>query len=185
MFKPTFCITCDTSQDRVSSWDNYFKELWGESNTDQDTENDIPKSVFVYMDLSCAQFILIEQRTVFCDGKILVESSVSETNPLPKSRNLTILTNYCGISLNWVPAKNYYRLIVNRLRPSIQPHLKKYHNSFRFSRSTWTQIMTLRRDVEEVKDKNLQVVITFIDFCKAFHSINRQKGVNLTSLWRS
>lgn len=42
-------------------------------------------------------------------------------------------------------------------------------------RSTVSQILTLRIIVEEIKTKNLSVALIFIDFRKAFDSINRVK----------
>ena len=40
-------------------------------------------------------------------------------------------------------------------------------------RSTVTQILALRRIIEEVKKNNMEAVLCFIDFKKAFDSINR------------
>lgn len=48
---------------------------------------------------------------------------------------------------------------------------------FREGRSTTSQILALRRIIEEVKLNNLSAVITFIDFKKAFDSIRRGKMI--------
>ena len=43
------------------------------------------------------------------------------------------------------------------------------------SRSTTSQILTIRRILEGVRAKNLQVTLLFVDFTKAFDSIHRGK----------
>ena len=48
-------------------------------------------------------------------------------------------------------------------------------NGFRSGRSTLAQILALRRLIEGIKAKRLQAVITFVNFCKAFDSIHREK----------
>ena len=48
-------------------------------------------------------------------------------------------------------------------------------NGFRRNRPTTTQILTIRRILEGVRAKNLQVTILFVDFTKAFDSIQRGK----------
>ena len=48
-------------------------------------------------------------------------------------------------------------------------------NGFRRKRSTTSQILTFRRILEGVRAKNLQVTLLFVDFTKAFDSIQRGK----------
>ena len=48
-------------------------------------------------------------------------------------------------------------------------------NGFRRNRSTTSQILTIRRILEGVRVKNLQVTLLFVDFTKAFDSIHRGK----------
>ena len=48
-------------------------------------------------------------------------------------------------------------------------------NGFRRNRSTTSQILTIRRILEGVRAKNLQVTLLFVDFTKAFDSIHRGK----------
>ena len=42
-----------------------------------------------------------------------------------------------------------------------------------------SQILTLHHAIEEVKDHNLSAILTFVDFKKAFDSINRDKMFNV------
>ena len=66
-------------------------------------------------------------------------------------------------------------MILNRIRPAIEPHLRINQNGFRPERKTTSQILALRRLIEGIKDKNLSAIITFIDFKKAFDTIHRGK----------
>ena len=93
--------------------------------------------------------------------------------PVPKSGDLSKPDNYRGISLTCIIAKVYNRMILNRVRQAIDPLLRKNQNGFREGRTTTSQILALRRMIEEVKKNNLTAVLCFIDFKKAFDSIHR------------
>ena len=99
--------------------------------------------------------------------------SLSNIIPVPKSGDLSKPDNYRGISLTCITAKVYNRMILNRIRHAIDPHLRENQNGFREERNTLTQILALRRLIEEVKKNNLTAVLCFIDFKKAFDSIHR------------
>ena len=61
--------------------------------------------------------------------------------------------------------------------------LRKNQNGCRRNRSTTSQILTIRRILEGVQAKNLQVTLLFVDFTKAFDSIHRgENGTNPTSI---
>ena len=93
--------------------------------------------------------------------------------PVPKKGDLTKTENYRGIALTSVVSKTLNRMILNRIRPVLDPLLRINQNGFRAGRSTTSHILALRRILEEVKDKNLSAVMLFIDFRKAFDSIHR------------
>ncbi|CAH1244514.1 Hypp7329 [Branchiostoma lanceolatum] len=118
-----------------------------------------------------------ERLTFFCNqtlaGHRPPEWGRAGIVPVPKKGNLTLPDNYRGISLTQVAAKVYNRLILNRLRPFIDKLLRPNQNGFRPSRSTSGQILALRRIVEEVQNHQKEAVLIFIDFKKAFDSINR------------
>ena len=66
-------------------------------------------------------------------------------------------------------------MLLNRIRPNIEDILRKNQNGFRTNRSTTGQILIIRRLIEGVKSKNLPAILLFIDFSKAFDSIDRLK----------
>ena len=103
--------------------------------------------------------------------------------PIPKKSNLAITKNYRGITLTAIPAKIYNLMLLNRIRPKINPVLRKNQNGFRTNRSTSGQILTIRRILEGIKSKNLPATLLFIDFSKAFDSIHRGKMKEILSAY--
>ena len=91
--------------------------------------------------------------------------------PFPKKDDLGLAKNYRGITLTSIAAKIYNALLRNRVEPKIDNNLKKNQNGFRWNRSMTSQILTIRRILEGVRAKNLQVTMVFVDFTKAFDSI--------------
>ena len=107
----------------------------------------------------------------------------SQIIPIPKKGDLTLPTNYRGISLLPIAAKIYNKLILNRLRPTLEPILRKNQNGFRPGRSTLGQILTLRRIIEEITLCNKTAALIFVDFSKAFDSVNREKMFDILRLY--
>ena len=71
---------------------------------------------------------------------------------MPKKGDLSLVTNYRGIcqyAIMSIAAKIYNKMILNRLVPFIDPILRKNQNGFRRGRSTLSQILCLRRIIEE------------------------------------
>ena len=66
-------------------------------------------------------------------------------------------------------------MLLIRLRPHVDPILRRNQNGFRQNRSTSGQIQTIRRIIEGVKGKNIPATMLFVDFSKAFDSIHRFK----------
>ena len=66
-------------------------------------------------------------------------------------------------------------MLLNIIRPEVDKILRKNQNGFRTNRSTTGQILTVRRIIEGVNEKNLTATLLFIDFSKAFDSIHRGK----------
>ena len=95
--------------------------------------------------------------------------------PFPKKGDLSLATNYRGITLTPIAAKIYNSMLLNRIQPEVEKVLRRNQNGFRNNRSTVGQSLTVRRIIEGVKANNLAAVILFVDFSKAFDSIHRGK----------
>ena len=101
----------------------------------------------------------------------------SQIIPMPKKGDLSLVTNYRGISLMAIAAKLYNKMILNRLVPFVGPLLRKNQNGFRRGRTTLSQILCLRRLLEESQASNRDLALVFVDFSKAFDSVDREKNV--------
>ena len=135
--------------------------------------DEIPPDVYINCDLD-------EEVLELCNNALMSgvkpnQWSRSNIVPIPKSGNLSKPSNTRGISQSCTIAKIYNKLILNRIRPAIDPLLRCNQNGFRTGRNTVGQILAVRRIIEEVKAHNLPAIMTFIDFKKAFDSIHRGK----------
>ena len=92
---------------------------------------------------------------------------------LPKKGDLKDCNNWRGIMLLSATSKVLSRVILNRISASVDPLLRKEQAGFRKGRSCADQIFTLRQIVEQSNEWNSPVYANFIDFTKAFDSINR------------
>ncbi|XP_072039500.1 uncharacterized protein [Amphiura filiformis] len=100
----------------------------------------------------------------FCNEKKPDQWSILNIIPIPKTGDLSSENNYRDISLTSIVAKIYNRMILNRIRPEIDKHLRTNQNEFRVGRTTVGHILALRRLIKEVKAHNLPAIITFSDF---------------------
>ena len=134
-------------------------------------EDGIPPEVMKRVDLD--HIILEFCNNALCKGEIPEQWKHSNIVPVPKKGDLTDTNNYRGISLTSIVSKTLNRMILNRIKPSLENLLRINQNGFRPGRSTTSHILALRRILEGAKAKNLSAVLTFIDFKKAFDSVHR------------
>ena len=97
---------------------------------------------------------------------------------LPKKGDLSVCNNHRGIMLLSVPGRILSKIILNRMKGEVDRKLRPNQAGFRPNRSTVDQITTLRIIIEQTKEWNTQLFINFIDYTKAFDSLDR------TSLWK-
>ena len=114
-----------------------------------------------------------------CTTSLYVTDCTSLIIPLPKSGDLGLTTNYRGIALSAIIAKTINRMLLNRVQPHLEPHLRTNQNGFRPGRSTTAHILAIRRIIEGVKRNNLKATLLFVDFKKAFDSIHRGKMLKI------
>ena len=108
---------------------------------------------------------------------------VSGIVPVPKKSDLFDPFYYRGISLTAIASNIYNKLILNRLVPSLDPILKRNQNGFRRGRSTFSQLSSLRRIIEEMRNANREMTLIFDDFKKAFDSVDRQAMFEIPHLY--
>ena len=97
---------------------------------------------------------------------------------LPKKGDLSSCSNYRGITLLSIPGKVFNRILLNRMKDAVDPHLRDQQAGFRKERSCTDQIATLRIILEQSLEWNSPLYVNFIDYEKAFDSVDRE------SLWR-
>ena len=97
---------------------------------------------------------------------------------IPKKGDLSSCSNYRGITLLSIPGKVFNRVLLNRMKNAVDPLLRDQQAGFRANRSCTDQIATLRIILEQSLEWNSPLYVNFIDYEKAFDSVDRQ------TLWR-
>ena len=103
------------------------------------------------------------------------EWHISLLIPVFKKGNLSICTNYCGITLMSTYAKLYNRLLFGRIRDGLDANRRTNQNGLHrpLLRSTGQHVLAWRRIHEEViATKFASLYSTFIDFSRAFDSVD-------------
>ena len=103
---------------------------------------------------------------------------------LPKKGDLSQHGSYRGISLLSCAAKLFNRILLNWIREPVEKLLRTNQNGFRRHRSTLEPILTLRRLIEETSaKKNVSLCAVFVDFAKAFDSVDRERMFQILSAY--
>lgn len=92
---------------------------------------------------------------------------------IPKKPGTVRKEEHRGISLMSCSAKLFNKVLLSRLQTVLDPFLRPEQNGFRPRRGTVTQILALRRVLEEARIHQSCVVCVFVDFKKAFDSVSR------------
>ena len=92
---------------------------------------------------------------------------------LPKKGDLSKCENWRGITLLSVASKILTRTMLERMKKSLDQVLRTNQAGFRARRSCSDHIITLRNIIEQSKEYNSKLYLTFIDFERAFDSLDR------------
>ena len=97
---------------------------------------------------------------------------------LPKKGDMQECKNYRGVMLLSVPGKVLNRIILDRLKTGVDAKLRDHQAGFRKDRSCTDQIAKLRIIVEQSMEWDSSLYINFVDYEKAFDSLDRD------TLWK-
>ena len=92
---------------------------------------------------------------------------------LPKKGDLSSCKNWRGIMLLSVPSNILTRIILERLKKALDKTLREEQAGFRQDRSCKDHIATLRIIIEQSLEWQSQLYSVFVDFQKAFDSVDR------------
>ena len=95
--------------------------------------------------------------------------------PIHKKGDVTICSNYRGISLLCVAHKIFSNILFNRLLPYTETITGDYQRGYRQGRSTIDQIFTVRQILEKCNEHNKDTHHLFIYFKAAYDSIDRSR----------
>ena len=93
---------------------------------------------------------------------------------LPKKGDLSSCDNWRGITLLSIPGKVLTRIILERLKTALDKVLRDEQAGFRQDRSCTDHIATMRIIIEQSLEWQTPLYIVFVDFKKAFDSVDRE-----------
>jgi hypothetical protein len=103
---------------------------------------------------------------------------------IPKSKgNLEIEKSWRGISLTSCAARLYNRLLLNRLRGVIEPHLLPGQAAYRPGRNTVQNVWALRQLIDIAKERTMPLHLLFVDFSAAFDSVSWKALQRIMEAW--
>ena len=92
---------------------------------------------------------------------------------LPKKKETYHCKNWRDITLLSVPGKVMSLVIMNRIQDGIQNILRQQQAGFRKNRGCPDHLLVLRNIIEQCEEMRSPLVMNFVDFMRAFDSIQR------------
>ncbi|GFR69577.1 E3 ubiquitin-protein ligase RNF31 [Elysia marginata] len=111
---------------------------------------------------------------VWTSGKYPIDWKEGHLVKIPKKGDLSRCENYRGITLLSIPGKVFNRVLLNRIKAATDPKLHDEQAGYRSNRSTTDHIATLKIIVEQSLEWNSPLIVNFLDYEKAFDSIDRE-----------
>lgn len=115
---------------------------------------------------------LIKQ--IWHEEKVTNEWKQGTIVKIPKKGDVTQCSNWRGITLFLVPSKVLARIILNRIQESVEKNLRKEQAGFRSTRSCVHLINTLCILLEQCKEFQATLYLSFVDFEKAFNTVKNK-----------
>ena len=157
-------ITADEIRDAIKSF----------SNNKATGCDDIKAEILKNMDDYMINVIKDICNDVYNNNKPPEQWGMNTIVPVYKKDDRSNVNNYRGISLMSIVAKTYNKVLLNRIYNPINEILGENQAGFRKHRSTVEQVHVIERIIEDGIINEKPYFIIFVDFQKAFDSIDRK-----------
>jgi Reverse transcriptase (RNA-dependent DNA polymerase) len=94
--------------------------------------------------------------------------------PIPKSQDLSNISNYRSISLLSLIPKIFESIVSNKILPDLNNVIIDDQHGFRRNRSTTTNLLIFHNFVSDALSAGSSVDVIYTDFAKAFDKVNHQ-----------
>jgi hypothetical protein len=135
-------------------------------------DNIPPETLKVEIDVTAAALHPLFQK-VWREEKMPADWKKGLLVKLPKKGDTSNCNNWRGITLLSVPSKVLTRIILDRIKTTVEQKLRKEQAGFREHRSCVILINSLRVIIEQNYEWNSTMYMLFVDFEKAFDSVDR------------
>ncbi|KAI5746185.1 hypothetical protein M8J77_000906 [Diaphorina citri] len=142
-------------------------------------EDNIIAEIWKYAEISTIEKIKEIMKQIWETEKIPEEWKTALIHPLHKKGDKADPSNYRGISLLPVTYKILSKALLNRLECQLDQCIGEYQGGFRKGRSCVEQILNLKLIIKYRRLRNKDIYVTFVDFKKAYDSIDRETLFNI------
>ena len=115
-------------------------------------------------------------------GTVPLDWKSANVTPVHKKKKKELATNYRPISLLSIISKVLERCVCNRFYDHVRGMINDAQHGFLHGRSCVTQLLTTLHRIGQLLDNNIQTDVIFLDFAKAFDSVDH--NILLTKLSR-
>ena len=140
--------------------------------------DNIPSDVFKADNDATIDVLYSRLNEIWDKEEIPTEWKMGMLVTIPKKGNFSECKNWRGIMLLSVPSKILCHIILDRIQETVDKKLRKEQAGFRKDKSCTDHIATLRIIIEQCIEWQSSLYINFVEFEKAFDSIDR------TVLWK-
>jgi hypothetical protein len=107
-------------------------------------------------------------------GTLPTEWKSANVTPVHKKEKKEPATNYRPISLLTIISKVLERCVCNRFYDHVRAMISNAQHGFLHGRSCVTQLLITLHRIGQLLDKNIQTDVIFLDFAKAFDSVDHE-----------
>ena len=171
----SFKLRVNTKAPTVAEIKKALKELRNRKATGVD--NISPEVLKVDLDITANMLHPLFEK-IWNEGEMPSDWRCGLLIKIPKKSDTANCDNWRGITLLSIPSNIFTRILLNRIRELVNQRLRKEQAGFHPNCSCIDRINTLRIIIEQCMEWSSRLYAVFVDFEKAFDSVNRE------ALWK-